>query len=102
MIENIQDMESMLSTHFISASLFLSLAETYVLSALPLLLSKLKKHEEFKIVIKPPVIQGLTFTSKAFCFLSYQGNIGSCVGRFGVLGTITLFMLPVCTGRDEM
>lgn len=30
------------------------------------------KRGEFNVVIKPPVIHSLTFTSKAFCFPPYQ------------------------------
>jgi len=71
-IQNIQDIDSVVSAHFISASLFLSFIETCVLFSLFFSPSRAWKHEEFKIVIKPPVIQSLTFTSKAFCFTAWK------------------------------
>lgn len=56
----------------ISSSLFLSFSETCVLSSFFFFHSQDYKHGEFNVVIKPPVIHSLTFTSKAFCFPSYQ------------------------------
>ncbi len=44
-------------------------------------------------MIKPPVIQSLTFTSKALLFPVLSGSKGGWVSWFSVFGTITLLIL---------